>query len=51
MKLYKDDKSLYLGGSLPGDLTGCIQIFSGVSNACRALQCDHEEADERFCFI
>ena len=47
IKSRKDHKPLYLGGSLPGDLTGCIQIISGISNACRALQCDHQEADER----
>ena len=50
IKSYKDDKPLYLGGFLPSDLTGCIQIISGVSNAWRALQCDHERADERILF-
>ena len=50
VKSYKDDKSLYLGGFLPGDLTGCIQIIGGVSNACRALQYDHKEVDERILF-
>ena len=34
IKSYKDEKPLYLGGSLAGDLTDCIQIVSGVSNAC-----------------
>ena len=49
IKLYKDDKPLYLGGSLPGDLTTCMQIIS-VSNACCALQCDHRKTDERILF-
>ena len=50
IKSYKGNTPLYLGGFLSEDLTGCIQIIGGVSNACRALQCDHEEADERILF-
>ena len=42
---FNDKKVLYLGVSLPGDLTGCIQIDSGVNNKCPLLKCYHEEAD------
>ena len=50
IKSYKYDKPLHLAGSLLGDLTSFIQIICGVSNACRAVQCDHEEAAERILF-
>ena len=47
---YTDHRDLYLGGCLPGDLTGCINIKSGVCHQSVALKCDHEEADGRFMF-
>ena len=38
---------IYLVGSVPGDLTGCIRIISGISSSSRAQKCDPDEADER----
>ena len=45
-KTYRDDKPIYLGGSTPDDLTGYIRIIGEISSSCRALKCDHEEADK-----
>ena len=50
LKFYKDDRPVYLGGSVPGNITGCIQIIGGVSSNCLDLKCDHEEADERILY-
>ena len=49
-KTCKDDKPIYLGGSVAGGLTGCIRIIGGISSSCRALTCDHEDVDERILF-
>ena len=50
LKFYKDDRPVYLGGSAPGDITGCIQIIGGVSSNCLDLKCDHEKVDERILY-
>ena len=47
---YTDHKDLYLGGCLPGDLTGCINIKYGICTGIPMLKCDHEEADDRLMF-
>ena len=50
LKFYKDDRPVYLGGSVPGDITGCIQIIGGISGNCLDLKCDREEADEQILY-
>ena len=50
LKFYKDDRPDYLGGSVPGDITCCIQIIGGISSNCLDLKCDHEEADEQILY-
>ena len=48
--IYKEGKPIHLGGSLPGNLTGCSRIVPGVQTSCRLLRCDHEEPDDRLMF-
>jgi len=46
-KTYRDCKPVYVSGSLPGDLTGCLQIINGESRFCRFLKSDHVQTFER----
>ena len=47
---YKDQKTVYLGGSHLGDLTACLMVSGGNNKYIRLLKCDHEEADDRIMF-
>ena len=44
---YTREKPIYLGGSLTGDIFGCVKIVSGNLSDVPNLRCDHEEADDR----
>ena len=44
---YTREKAIYLGGSLTGDIFGCVKIVSGNLSDVPNLRCDHEEADDR----
>ena len=50
LRFYKDDRPIYLVGSVPGDITGCIQIIGGISSNCLDLKCDHEGVDDQILY-
>ena len=47
---YKGKEPVYLGGSHPDKMTGCVKLLAEVTSWERLLQCDHEEADDRMMF-
>ena len=50
VKNHSDDKTIYLGGADPDNITGCLKITGGPVLQHCLLKCDHEEADDRMIF-
>ena len=47
---YKWKEPVYLGGSHPDKITGCVKLLAEVTSWERLLQYDHEKADDRMMF-